>query len=254
MKNPILALAGLLFMATCCFAQNQFEVLVLSIPDKYHYEYIPIARKSFEEMARQHQFQLKWTNDPHVFDGELKNYAAIVFLNTTGEVLSDTQRQKFRDFVQQGGGVMLVHAATATTQKWDWYDRLVGRFFRKHPYIQTGVIYKADPCFPATFSLPDRWVWSDEWYEYDAPLSKDLHVVLKVDEATYDPTRIWPGQHSEGMGADHPVAWYHHFEGARVFATALGHLTECYADKVYLDHLYGGLWWVATGKGIAAKP
>ena len=29
-------------------------------------------------------------------------------------------------------------------------------------------------------------------------------------------------------------------------------MPEWYADKTFLDHLYGGLYWAATGRGIAA--
>ena len=39
-------------------------------------------------------------------------------------------------------------------------------------------------------------------------------------------------------------------DGGRVFVTALGHTPALYDDPRYLEHLYGGLWWAATGKGI----
>ena len=67
---------------------------------------------------------------------------------------------------------------------------------------------------------------------------------------TYDPTLIWPDQKAEGMGKHHPVAWYHHFDGGRSFVTALGHTPELYGDAVYLEHLYGGIYWAATGRGV----
>src|SRR5690606_40688040 len=82
-------------------------------------------------------------------------------------------------------------------------------------------------------------------------LVEGLRTVLRVDESSYDPTRIWPGQHAAGMGADHPVAWYHAYDGGRVFVTALGHPPAAYDDAHYLAHLYGGLWWAATGRGLA---
>ena len=45
---------------------------------------------------------------------------------------------------------------------------------------------------------------------------------------------------------------YHHYDGGRVFVTALGHTPALYDDPLYLEHLYGGIWWAATGKGIDA--
>jgi len=73
------------------------------------------------------------------------------------------------------------------------YEQLVGRSFRIHPYVQTAVLQVIDRNFPATMPLPDRWIWTDEWYEFDAPLAPDLHVVMTVDESTYDPAKIWRG-------------------------------------------------------------
>jgi len=253
MKLPGLRTLLLFLVITAAAgAQNQFEILVLSIPNKYHYEYIPIARASFEHLAKLHQFGLTWTNDPGVFDGDLQRFAAIVFMNTTGEVLSETQRAKFQAYLHAGGSCVAVHKAVATNKEWTWYDKMVGRTFRIHPQIQTGVIRVVDRHFPAAFPLPDRWLWSDEWYEFDNPHDQSINVVLRADEATYDPRKIWPGQKSEGMGADHPVAWYRTFEGGRIFVSALGHNTELYTDPLYLAHLYGGLYWAATGRGIAA--
>jgi type 1 glutamine amidotransferase len=52
------------------------------------------------------------------------------------------------------------------------------------------------------------------------------------------------------MGKDHPVAWYHTVEKGRVFITSLGHNGEMYRDPTYLNHLMGGIYWTATGKGV----
>jgi type 1 glutamine amidotransferase len=251
--NKIALLLALVcaLMAGPADAQPQFKVLVAAIPNKYHNDYVAVAKPSFEQMARRHNFELVWAWDTRPFDGDLSPYAAIVFLNTPGEELKGEQRQRLENYVRAGGGVMAVHRALiGTPGQWPWFERLIGRPFRTHPYIQTGVIDVVDRNFPATLSLPDRWLWTDEWYEYGEPSSRDLKVVLTVDESTYDPTLIWPGQKAEGMGKHHPVAWYHHFSGGRVFVTALGHTPELYGDAVYLEHLYGGIYWAATGRGI----
>lgn len=249
----LLALACAL-LAGPVHAQQQFKVLVAAIPNKYHHDYAVVAKPSFEQMARRHNFELVWAWDARPFDGDLSPYAAVVFLNTPGEELKGEQRQRLENYVRAGGGVMAVHRALiATPGQWPWFEQLIGRPFRTHPYIQTGVVNVVDRNFPATFSLPDRWLWTDEWYEYGEPSSPGLKVVLTVDESTYDPTLIWPGQKAEGMGKHHPVAWYHHFDGGRVFVTALGHTPELYGDPVYLAHLYGGIYWTATGRGVKPK-
>ncbi|HLP09590.1 MAG TPA: ThuA domain-containing protein [Opitutaceae bacterium] len=255
MKNCRLSFFALL---TCVctvltVAQDQFAILVFAQPEKWHKDCVPVARESISAVARHHQFALTWTEDAAAFDDpQLSRFAAIVFVNCTGEALGAAQRERFAAYIRGGGNFVAVHAAASTTRGWDWYDQLIGRVFRTHPYVQTGVAVVTDPGFPACAHLPGRWVWTDEWYEFDAPLTANLRTVLRVDETTYDPTRTWPGGKAEGMGADHPVAWYHEFEGARVFVTALGHMPELYRDQRYLDHIYGGIYWAATGRGAAA--
>lgn len=252
MKKAILCLLAwcALLSPSLATAQAQFKLLVLAAPNKYHYEYIPVARESFEKLGKLHNFEFTWTNQLGALEGDLKPYAAIVLMNTSGEEFSEAQRRKFEDYVKGGGNVAMVHRAIIIpADKWPWYEKLVGRSFRIHPIVQSAVVHTLDSKFPATFGLPARWIWSDEWYELTNPHDVAINTVLGVDESTYDPTRIWPGQVARGMGRDHPVAWHHNVGGARVFVTSLGHSVHMYQDPQYLSHLYGGIWWAATGKG-----
>jgi hypothetical protein len=47
------------------------------------------------------------------------------------------------------------------------------------------------------------------------------------------------------MGADHPIAWSHAYEGGRAFYTGLGHTVESYSEPRFLTHLLGGIRWAA---------
>jgi type 1 glutamine amidotransferase len=44
---------------------------------------------------------------------------------------------------------------------------------------------------------------------------------------------------------DHPIAWYHEFEGGRAWYTALGHPVELYSDPRFTRHVLGGIRWAA---------
>lgn len=98
-KTKTLAAAALLSAATAATpalaADTQFAVLVLAMPTKYHYEYIPVARESFEKLARLHAFELTWAAQPYAFEGDLSKYAAVVLLNSSGEEFNDAQRAGF---------------------------------------------------------------------------------------------------------------------------------------------------------------
>ena len=47
------------------------------------------------------------------------------------------------------------------------------------------------------------------------------------------------------MGAPHPLAWYHAFDGGRAWYTAMGHTMESYADPQFRAHLAGAIRWAA---------
>lgn len=255
MIRALLLLAALL-ATPAALAESQFKLLVFAMPGKYHYEYIPIARDSLEQMAKLHSFELVWTNKPETFDGDLTQYAAVMFLNTPGEELNTGQRARFEAYMRGGGNAMIVHRAAITPpNNWPWYEKLVGRRVGVHPKLQTGVVTVTDRGFPATFALPDRWVWSDEFYVTTNPYDVRINTVMGVDESSYDPTKIWPGQVAKGMGRDHPIAWYHDYEKGRVFVTTLGHEGAMYRDQTYLNHLMGGIYWTATGRGqVSDRP
>jgi len=252
--KPMTSLAAGLALMTLAIpdglAEDQFKLLVLAMPGKYHYEYIPIARDNLERLAKLHAFGLTYTNKPQVFEGDLTQYAAVVFLNTPGEELNPAQRARFEDYMRGGGNAVVVHrAAIAKPNDWVWFEKMVGRTVGLHPKLQTGVVTTLDRNFPATFGLPERWIWSDEFYTTTNPYKVKINPVLNVDEASYDPTLIWPGQSVKGMGKDHPIAWHHQVEKGRVFVTTLGHNGEMYRDPQYLSHLLGGIYWAATGRG-----
>lgn len=252
MKRLVVGLLAWFAFISTSWAEPQFKLLVLGAPNKYHYEYIPVARESLEQMGKLHAFDVTWANQMHYLEGDLKQYAAIMLLNSSGEEFNEKQRKAFEDYVNGGGNVVVVHRAVIFNPPgaWPWYEKLVGRSFKIHPMLQMAVIDTVDKNFPATFGVPPRWIWSDEWYELSNPYNVKINTVLAVDEASYDPTRIWKGQVANGMGKDHPVAWYHQVGKARVFVTTLGHDVRAYRDPQYLSHLLGGMYWATTGRGI----
>ena len=165
----------------------------------------------------------------------------MVFLNTTGDIFNPGEQAAFERFVRRGGGFVGIHAASDTEYDWPWYGRLLGTYFRRHPAIQSATLKVVDPSHRSTRHLPIRWTRTDEWYDFRSDLDRDITVLIRIDEATYRGGK---------MGADHPISWYHTFDGGRAWYTAIGHTAESYKEPLFLDHLLGGITWAA---GVAPQ-
>ena len=248
----------LLLAALACFAASsayaqQFSVAVFSKTAGWHHESILEGVTAVRGLGKQHNFDVFWTEDPkRIFTEEMiAKHKVVIFLLTTGDVLNDEQQAVFERFIKRGGGYVGVHSASDTEYQWPWYNKMLGHMFRMHPAIQTAMVNVENRDFPGMERFPSRFLTTEEWYEFDASRSPALHYLLSVDETTYEPS----AQRRKEMATvpRHPISWYQEYDGGRAFYTALGHLPATYSDQQFLHHLYGGIYWAATGKGIKQK-
>ncbi|MBX5438762.1 MAG: ThuA domain-containing protein [Thermoflavifilum sp.] len=211
------------------------RILVFTRTMGYHHASIPDGVKAIEQLASVHQVQVDTTSDAHVFQmPDLRRYAAIVFLNTTGNVLDSLQQLAFQQYIRGGGGYVGIHAAADCEYDWPWYGKLVGAYFKSHPAVQQARLWiQLDPRFPELEAFPHPWVRTDEWYNWRMPPAADqVHVLIWLDENSYK-----GGEN----GSYHPVVWYHDMEGGRAFYMEFGHTAESYAEPAFLQLLWLGL-------------
>ncbi|HET7897026.1 MAG TPA: ThuA domain-containing protein, partial [Flavisolibacter sp.] len=159
-----------------------------------------------------------------------------------------TQQKVMERFIQSGKGYVGIHSASDTEYDWKWYTQLVGRMFQMHPPVQTAKLTVLNKQFPGLAGFDNGRLWTDEWYQFGPENTTGLQYILSVDENSYNAKIQRGNKTSEGMGAMHPIAWYHNFDGGRAFYTALGHNPVNFSDPDYLAHLLAGIRWAATGK------
>ena len=232
------------FISEKSIAQDQFKLLVYTIHDDWHSNSIPVAIEAFQKLAKKHQFKFDWTQRPNELIKKLPNYDVVVFVNANADSLKENHIEGLKKFMKRGGGFVGVHSTSAGKIRKPWFDNLIGGVFVDHPKLQAAIVKVEDKNFPAVFHLPQKMLWSDEWYNFKNININKLNVVLSVDETSYDFTAGYDKIPLKGMGKLHPVAWSHTYQGGRVFYTSLGHKPEVFKDEIYMKHLLGGIYWV----------
>jgi type 1 glutamine amidotransferase len=229
--------------------KKQFRALLVTKTAGWHHESINEGVAAIKKLAERNFFDVQWHQDAiPITDKYLENFQVLIFLNTTGDIFKDSEQQAIEKFIRAGKGYVGIHAASDTEYEWEWYTRMVGRMFHIHPVVQTARLKYTSNSFPGLQGFANDQLWTDEWYEFGPEKSKDLTYVLAVDESSYDVKVQWGEKKGQGMGALHPVAWYHNYDGGRAFYTALGHLPAIYSEQAFLNHIYAGIFWAATGK------
>lgn len=252
----ILALAVLSLAAGLAAHAEQFKALLFSKTAGWHHDSINAGVTAIQALGKLHDFEVFWTADANrVFnDKELAKYKVVIFLCTTGDVLNAEQQAAFERFIKGGGGFVGIHSGGADTEyEWPWFRQMVGYMFHIHPAVQTATMKVVEPNFPGMDRFAKRFLFTEEWYEFGAPESKGLKFLLSVDEKTYKPAAGWGDKKSKGMGDLHPISWFQEYDGGRSFYTALGHLPATYGDANFMHHVYGGIYWAATGNGFSAE-
>ena len=221
---------------TVVFDRNEgTSVLLFTKTEGWRHDSIEAGVEAIYQLGNENDFAVTWTEDSGYFTNEsLSEYDAIIFLNTTLTLFDENQRSAFQNYIQSGGGFVGIHSATDTEYDWPWYGSLVGAYFDNHPNrpnVREAVIELVDSDHPSTRHLPERWVRSDEWYNFGY-INEDVHVLLRLDTDSYE------GSDHPG---NHPIAWYHDYDGGRSFYTGLGHTIESFSEPMFLDHLLGGI-------------
>lgn len=226
---------------TSCSKKRQGEpkVLIFSKTAGFYHESIPNGIAAIQKLGAENGFSVDTTKNAELINEEnLAQYAAVIFLSTTADVLNHYQEADFERYIQSGGGFVGIHAAADTEYEWGWYGRLVGGYFSDHPGIndphpnvQPGKITKTGEKHPSVDFLPESWERTDEWYSYKN-VNPNTKKLLLLDESSY--------QGGMDMG-EHPIAWYHDFDGGRAWYTGGGHTKESYEESEFLSHLLAGI-------------
>lgn len=226
-------------------------VLVLNRTNGYiHKEALPAADAMLQELAETNGWDIFITDNAashNVVD--LQRFALVVWNNTSGDILTESQRTDLKQWLEQGGGWLGIHAAGGDPwYDWGWYvDTLLGAQFTGHtqnPHLQAADLLVTNPALVVTSHLPERWRFpKEEWYAFDRnPRDNGYEIVLAIDEASYN-THGKSFKGNDRMEGEHPLSWRHNLGQGRVFYSAIGHRAETYDIPEYRELLSRAMRW-----------
>ncbi len=242
-------MAGFTALATIAPAAaeaRQPRVLLFSHSTGYRHASIEPGIAAIQGLGSREKIAIVPSADPNIFSAEsLKGFDAIILLSTStdpkkpeSEWFQGARRTALQSFVRRGGGIVAIHAASDSHYHWPWYLKMIGGHFASHPEgTPQGTLRVVDRKHPATKGVDPTMRRVDEWYYFD-DYNPEAHVLVTLDPASIGQKDVNPN----------PVSWAHHYEGGRVFYTAMGHTVESYSDRNFLTHLAGGLRWVMGKK------
>jgi len=238
---PLALLVASLFVPVAARSQES-RVLVFSKTAGFRHSSIGVGLAAIRKLGQENGFSVDATEDAGAFTSKnLARYRAVVWLNTTGDVLDAAQQDDFERYIQAGGGYVGIHSATDTEYDWPWYGRLAGAWFNGHPgnpNVRKATYRILDKTHPSTVGMPDTWDREDEFYNFKS-IDPTIHVLIEIDEKSYE---------GGTNGDHHPMSWYHDFDGGRAWYTNMGHTEATYSEPLFLRHLLGGLRY-AMGTG-----
>jgi type 1 glutamine amidotransferase len=250
-RLTLVALLLLIFGPTSFTVSAQERVLVFSKTTGFRHPSIDDGIAMLQSQAANNAFVIELSENAADFNPtNLSRFRAVVWLNTTGDVLDATQQVSFQTWLENGGGYLGIHAAADCEYAWPWYGASVlgnGAWFQAHPAIQAATVLREDATDISTAHLSANFSMTEEWYNFRANPRPQVTVLLKLDESSYNPG-------TGAMGADHPISWKRSVGLGRSFYTGMGHRSETYADQRFQLHVKAALQGVTQTHSTTSHP
>lgn len=237
------------------------KVLVFSKTAGFRHGSIPTGVEAMKQMGKSTgAFEVTATEDDSFFEPEkLKDFDAVLFLNTTGEVFKSKEagreerlKKSLVDFVKSGKGLIGTHSATDTYKKWKDFNDMMGGAFAGHPWHTKIRVKNLEPGHPlnAAFAGKDFEI-ADEIYQFrkDTASADERRMLLSLSGEIVD-----KGKGNTGKEGLYPIAWLDKYGDGRIFYCSLGHRDEIYWNPVILKHYLAGIQYALGDLDAEAEP
>jgi type 1 glutamine amidotransferase len=242
------------------------RILVVSSTAGFRHRSIPIGKIAIEKLGEATgAYEATISDDPANFEPDvLKTFDTVLLLNTTQDFfmpsknqrkqytaaeLAELQKQHNRlidnliNYVEQGGGLVGIHAATDTCYQHKEYGEAIGAYFNGHPWrakdqVTIVVEDQEHALNRPVFGAQKDFELVEEIYQFkEEPYSRErLRILLHLD-----PERSAPVKGLKRTDNDYAVAWVQSVGKGRVFYTSIGHNDHIYQNPLMLTHYLAGI-------------
>ena len=277
----ILVLTGLISIFYGCKKETGYKTLIITGQNNHDWQASSPLLKTILDETGMFTCEIMTTpekdGDMTVFDPDFSKYKLVV-LDYNGDSWSDKTNAAFLDYVKNGGGVVIYHAADNAFPGWKEYNEMIGlggwgeRTEKDGPYVY----YRRDSLIidntpgrggnhgkrreflvrtritdhPITLGLPARWMHgNDELYSELRGPAKNMQILA---------TAFADSAAGGGTMRDEPMLMTVTFEKGRIFHTAMGHADKDGGPAMkcagFIITLQRGAEWAVTGNVTQKVP
>jgi type 1 glutamine amidotransferase len=173
-------------------------------------------------LARSKELTFEHVPSLEYLPSDLESFSALV-LHYHHKTISDTALGQLDNFVSNGGGILAVHAATASFKGTMSYFEILGGRFIGHGKVEDFEVRRVrDDLFGGI----DSFVVKDELYIHELQPEIEVHFTATL------------------AGKDVPIIWTYYYGKGKVCYAVPGHTTATMRNVTYQKVLRRGLDWV----------